>query len=345
MGDVLGKAPNSNGDLFISNNGMTWTADGASSLKFRVNVAEFLDNGQVVFDPIIMSDFNQSSNTVWDKDTDMGPNMDYKGTTPNTYLSSIDRLTTLTNFLTYQNTAMHWYIKLVQQSDINLDGSNNLTAVLNNAQWKPLVVNNNNRVVSVPGTTTTTVPKITTSNDPQQLDGELALFQNTYAIQLMAEFTTDRYIAPILTTESLSLASILTGTKAHYESINLDESGDASFNKVKIQYDAYIPNPGAEESYVLPMYSVDGGNTWYNFPENGGKSTTINKEASSGSKPTSTKRVSPYFTRYIFQATVPNATDQHHLATQFKVRLNLHASSNFRSPKVRKLSGVFKYDV
>jgi hypothetical protein len=83
----------------------------------------------------------------------------------------------------------------------------------------------------------------------------------------MAEFTTDRYIAPILTTESLSLASILTGTKAHYESINLDESGDAAFNKVKIQYDAYIPNPGTEESYVLPMYSVDGGNTWYNFPE------------------------------------------------------------------------------
>jgi ubiquitin-protein ligase len=71
----------------------------------------------------------------------------------------------------------------------------------------------------------------------------------------------------------------------------------------------------------------------------------LNKDASSGSKPTSTKRVSPYFTRYIFQATVPNATDQHHLATQFKVRLNLHASSNFRSPKVRKLSGVFKYDV
>jgi hypothetical protein len=133
----------------------------------------------------------------------------------------------LTNFLTYQNTAMHWYIKLVQQSDINLDGSNNLTAVLNNTQWKPLVVNNNNKVVSVPGTTTTSVPKITTSNNPQQLDGELALFQNTYAIQLMAEFTTDRYIAPILTTESLSLASILTGTKAHYESINLDESGDA----------------------------------------------------------------------------------------------------------------------
>ena len=345
VGDVLGKAPNSNGDLFISNNGMTWTADGASSLKFRVNVAEFLDNGQVVFDPIIMSDFNQSSNTAWDKRSDMGPNMDWHGTTPNTYLSSIDRLVTLTNFLTYQNTAMHWYMKLVQQSDINTEGSNDLKTVLDHMQWKPLVVNNNNKVVSVPGTTTTSVPKITTSNNPQQLDGELALFQNTYAIQLMAEFTTDRYIAPILTTESLSLVSILTGTKAHYESINLDESGDAAFNKVKIQYDAYIPNPGAEESYVLPMYSVDGGNTWYNFPEDGGKSTTLTRESTSGSKPTSTKRVSPYFTRYIFQATVPNTTDQNHRATQFKVRLNLHASSNFRSPKVRRLSGVFKYDV
>ena len=344
VGDVLSKAPNSNGDMFISNNGMTWTADGASSLKFRVNVCDYLKNGEVVFDPIILSDWNSDTNSVWNV-MDKGPDLDGKKKTPNTNLSFIDRLATLTQFLTYQNTSLHWYIRIFQNSDLGGASGNNINDLIQSMPWRPLNVINGGQVQKAPASRSNQVPVVTSSNDPQQVGGELNLFQNTLAIQLKAQFNVDQYIAPVLTTEDLSLAAVLTGSQAEYESIDMDESGDAAFNKVKLQFDGYLPDVGTNLPHINPMYSVDGGNTWYNFPSDGKASKSTDKDAVDTSKPTSTKQVSAYFTRYTYEATVPNIKDQNSLAKRMKIRLKLQAPNHFKGPRVRQLSCVMKRDL
>lgn len=344
IGDILSKAPNSNGDMFISNNGMTWTADGNSSLKFRVNVCDYLKNGEVVFDPIILSDWNSDSNSVWNV-MDKGPDLDGKQKTSNKNLSLIDRLATLTQFLTYQNTSLHWYIRIVQNSNLGGASGDNIDELIQSMPWRPLSVINGGQVQKAPASLSNQVPVVTSNDEPQQVGGELNLFQNTLAIQLKAQFNVDRYIAPVLTTEDLSLAAVLTGSQAEYESIDMDESGDAAFNKVKLQFDGYLPDVGTNLPHINPMYSVDGGNTWYNFPEDGGLSTTTNKDAVDTSKPNSTKQVSAYFTRYIYEATVPTVKDQNSLAKRMKIRLKLQAPNHFKGPRVRQLSCVMKRDL
>lgn len=344
VGDVLTKAPNSNGDMYVSNNGMTWTADPASSLKFRVNVCNYLNNGQVVFDPIILSDWNSSTNSVWNV-MDKGPKSDGNGNTPNTDLGSIDRLATLTEFLTYQNTSLHWFIRLFKNSDLGGASGNNIGELMSTMPWTPLSVINGGLVQKAPASLSKQVPIISTSTDPQQVGGELNLFQNTIAIQLMAEFSVDHYIAPVLTTENLSLFAVLSGSQAEYESINMDESDDAAFNKVKLQFDGYIPDVGTDLPHINPMYSVDGGNNWYNFPGDGKVSKTTDKDSVDTSTPTATKQVSAYFTRYTYEATVPNATNQNSLATQMKIRLKLQAPNHFKGPRVRQLTCLMKRDL
>lgn len=363
-GDILKKTPNTNGDLFISNNGMTWKPDGGSSLKFRVNVAEYQPNGEILFDPIILADFSSedTDNTgkvitdshgkatgkysIWVDDK--GPDMDGKKTTDASYLTQIDRLAALTEYLTYQNTSMHWFIKILKQSDINgMQSSVYDPAQLiqsDSIPWKPLNVNNQNQITDAPGSNDYNLPAITSDNTPQSIDGELSLFQTSVAIQLKAQFDSDRYVAPVLTTENLSLAACLTGKQADYESIDLDESGDAHFNKVKLEYDGYIPAVGTDVPHINPMYSVDGGKHWLNFPLDGGESVTTDKDAKDTSKPVTTKQMSSFFTRYTYEATVPNTPDENHLATQFKVRLKLTAPTNWRTPRVRQLTAVCKYE-
>lgn len=346
VGDVLSKAPNSNGVMFVSNNGMTWTAKNDSSLKFRVNVCDYLKNGEVVFKTIKLSDLDSNANSIWNV-MDKGPDLDGnpENKTPNKEIRSIDRLATLTQFLTYQNTSLHWYIRILQNSDLAGASSSDYDVLIQGKPWRPLSVINGGLVQKAPASLSNQVPIITSRNDPQQVGGELNLFQDTLAIQLKAQFDVDRYIAPVLTTEDLSLAAILTGSQAEYESINMDESGDAAFNKVKLQFDGYIPDVGTNLPHINPMYSVDGGNTWYNFPSDGRLSTTTDKDAVDTSKPTSTKQVSAYFTRYTYEATVPNVKDQNSLATQMKIRLKLQAPNHFKGPRVRQLSCVMKRDL
>lgn len=345
VGDVLQKTPNANGDMFISNNGMTWSADGAASLKFRVNVCSYEKNGQVVFDPIVLQNQGTSSTSVWNVN-DLGPTLDGKSKTPNTELTNIDRLVTLCQFLTYQNTSLHWYIRVLQNS--NFAGTRNITDALNSMPWTPISVINGGVTTKAPGEGTANEPKITSDRSPQQVDGELNFFQNTVAVQLMAEFAAgaDRYIAPVLTTEDLSLGVMLTAKQAAYQSINCDESGDAEFNKVKLQYDGYIPDMGTALPKINPIYSVDGGTTWYNFPANGKESKQVtNINDTDSSQATNTKRMSAFFTRYTFNAIVPGASDSNHLADEFMVRLNLQSPNNFYSVRVRKLTALMKCDL
>lgn len=346
VGDVLSKAPNSNGVMFVSNNGMTWTAKNDSSLKFRVNVCDYLKNGEVVFKTIKLSDLDSNANSIWNV-MDKGPDLDGnpENKTPNKEIRSIDRLATLTQFLTYQNTSLHWYIRLLQTPDLAGASSSDYDVLIQGKPWRPLSVINGGLVQKAPASLSNQVPIITSRNDPQQVGGELNLFQDTLAIQLKAQFDVDRYIAPVLTTEDLSLAAILTGSQAEYESIDMDESGDAAFNKVKLQFDGYIPDVGTNLPHINPMYSVDSGNTWYNFPKDGKLSTTTDKDAVDTSKPTSTKQVSAYFTRYTYEATVPNIKDQNSLATKMKIRLKLQAPNHFKGPRVRQLSCVMKRDL
>lgn len=344
VGDTLNSAPNANGVMFVSNNAQTWSAEPASSLKFRVNVCNFQNEGVVEFDPIILANLESSSDSVWVDD--LGDNLDGKSKTSNGKLSALDRLVALTSYLTYQNTSLHWYIRLVQSSDLTSSAmGGNVEAILKNKPYMPLTVNNDNKAVATVKSETNGVPVITSNATPQSVNGELNMFQNTLAIQLQARFNSDKYVAPILTTEDLSLVAILTGKSADYESINVDESDDAQYNKVKLVYDVYLPAVGIDSPTVTPMYSTDGGSTWYNFPANGGKSITINKDSKKDSVPTSSKTVSSYFVRQTYEATVPFAVDSNHLADQFKVRLHMTSPNNFRTPRVRKLKVVLKKDL
>lgn len=339
VGDTLTSAPNSNGVMFISNNAQTWTADGTSSIKFAVNVCKYQPNGEILFDPIVISDWVKSSDTFV---MDLGDNLDGTSSTNKNELTALDRLAALTSYLTYQNTSMNWYIRVLQSTSSTFTGSSVATA-LANCEWLALPVNNNNKA-SASASNSNGVPAVTSDDTIQTVDGELISFKNTIAMQLKADFNSDDYVAPVLTTEDLSLVAVLTGKAASYESINVDESGDAAFNYVKLQYDAYIPELGTNLPHVNPMYSVDGGTTWYNFPANGGASITTTKTNTTSSVPTSTKEQTNYFTRYVYEAIVPTATDQNHLATQFKVRLYLQSPTNFRTPRVRKMSCYLQYD-
>lgn len=337
VGDTLTGAPNSNGVQFISNNAQTWSADGTSSLKFAVNVAKFQKKGEVLFDPIVISDWVKSSDTwVFDK----GDNLDNKSTTNKNKLSALDRLAALTTYLTYQNTSMHWYIRVLQ----NLTGTTQQRPeiALESCPWLPLPTNNDNSTYA--SSNEDGVPIPTLDKNIQTMNGELISFQNTIAMQVKAEFDSDDYVSPVLTVEDLSLVAILTGKKAEYESINMDQSGDAAFNKVKLQFDGYLPNVGTESTKINPMYSVDGGQTWYSFPSTGGVSLTTSKTDNNSSAPTATKDVTQYFTRYTYEAQVPHTPDVNRLATQFKVRLYMTSSTNFQTPRVRKLACMLSYD-
>lgn len=370
VGDTIKSAPNANGVMFTSNNAQTWTADPASSLKFVVKVCEYNKKGVIQFDPIITDKFNQEADQNWIKDK--GPNLDGKGQTPKTALSAVDRLAALTSYLTYQNTSMNWYYRVLSQKDAIGNGSSDEDAKqLFNKPWRPLIVNNDNTAQTQPGASEDNVPAITDSNDPQNVNGEVNLFQNSVAFQLKAEFNSDRYIAPVVNLDDLSLVAILTGKKATYESINVDESGDAGFNEVKLQYDAYIPEAESFIPNVNPMYSIDGGSTWCNFKKgstNGDEDivdpsdkvdpdNTYTKSDPGYSVPwasdviTNPKPISAYFKRYTFRALIPQIkgsdgkmhnADANHLAHKFKVRLNLSSPTNFRTPRVRRLAVLLK---
>lgn len=350
-GDTLTRTPNTNGDLFISNNGMTWQPDGGSSLMFTVNACVYSKNAEVVFSPIIFQQvIDHQAGKVWAIDS----NSD-KGGTPDKMLKFVDRIATLTNFLTYQNTSVHWFYRYLSRNDVSGNG-NVSSQSLENLPWNPLTVNNSNQTIDAPGASEEYTPTITTSDTPQQVDGALNLFRESAGIQLKAVFDVDRYISPVLKKDTISLASFLTGKEAVYQSIDLDESDDAAYNKIKVEYDAYLPS---QSCHVNPMYSFDGGNTWYNFPGPGDKKGSVkldDENSKDSSTPTKKKVISRFFTRYTYEATIPDVTqgtgkdkvtgmDENHMATEFRLRLVLSSDTNFRTPRVRQLTAVMKADL
>lgn len=285
---LLSAAPNPNGTVFTSQNAQTWVADPGTSLKFNIRVAHFNQNGVVEFNPVDLTQKTFDDNK-------------------NTPVSMSDRFLLMATFLTPQNTGMSWYYRLVPNSS---------SASITTQKYQP--------ISAITGGDEAPAP----ASDNDDITDIKRLLESSRWIQLKAVFSSSRYVSPILSMEDLTIPLFLSDTQGTYLSLNMDESGEAGFNSVKIQYDAYVPTGTS----VTPYYSVDGGTKWYTLADNG----------SSVATPVSDTQISSYFNRFIYQAKVPGATDQNHLAEQFKVKLVLRANSNFLLPRVRKLACIMK---
>lgn len=286
--DLLSAAPNANGTVFTSQNAQTWVADPGTSLKFNIRVAHFNPKGVIEFAPIDLT-----QRTFDDE--------------KNTTVSNADRLLLMATFLTPQNTGMQWYYRIVPNSS---------SASIENQFYKPIIAITGGNNAKAPGA------------DDDEITDVQQMVESSRWIQLKAEFDSSRYVSPILSIEDLTVPLFLSDNQGTYISVNMDESGTAAFNQVKMQYDAYTP----VGTTVTPYYSIDGGTKWYTLADNGSSKAT----------PVSDNKISAYFNRYIFKCKVPGAVDDNHLAEQFKVKLVLHANSNFSLPRVRKLACVLK---
>lgn len=220
---------------------------------------------------------------------------------------SINRLALLTAYLTPDNTNMSWYIRYVSSTD-------DLGVSIESKSWEA--------INAINGDSNSTV--LSDSTNPYA--DELTFLSNTRQIQLMAKITATNYVSPKLALSCLTLAGILNDTTGNYVSIGLAEQGTAAYNHVNLQYDAYIPSG----SSVVPYYSTDGGSTWYTFSTDG-KSEAV---------PESTQPVSALMNRYVYNATVPTATDVNHLATQVKYKLVMSAPSQYVLPRASQLVSI-----
>ena len=279
--------PSDNGNLFTSSNAQTWVSDPNSSLKYKLYTSRYNTSSTITWNPV-------SLNSVY---------FDSDNSVP---VSTMDRFTVLTSYLTPDSTAINFYYRLLSDSAAS-------NASISNVTWQPLVVVNDNTDSSTNSTST----------NSDDITGEYAMTSNTRQIQIKAEIVSTSTASPLLELDDLTIAFMKANTVGNYYSVNVDESGSAEFNTVKMQYDAYIPT-GAS---VTPTYSVDGGTTWYTLTSTGTGTAT----------PESSEQISPLFKRYIYNGTVPTATDTNHLASQIMFNLNMQTNSNFIKPRVRKL--------
>lgn len=284
---VMQSRPSDNGNLFTSSNAQTWVADPNSSLKYKLYTTRYNTRSTITWNPV-------SLNSVYFNNSNRVP------------VSTMDRFTVLTSYLTPDSTAINFYYRLLPDTAAS-------NANISNAPWNPLVVVNDNTDASTNSTST----------NADDITGEYAMSSNTRQIQIKADIVSTSTASPLLELDDLTIAFMKANTVGNYYSVNVDESGSAEFNTVKMQYDAYIPTGTS----VTPTYSVDGGNTWYTLTSTGKGTAT----------PESSEQISPLFKRYIYNGKVPTATDINHLANQIMFNLNMKTNSNFIKPRVRKL--------
>ncbi|AUG84639.1 hypothetical protein HOU90_gp009 [Lactobacillus phage Lpa804] len=285
--NVMQSRPSDNGNLFTSSNAQTWVADPNSSLKYKLYTSRYNTRSTITWNPV-------SLNSVYFDNSNRVP------------VSTMDRFTVLTSYLTPDSTAINFYYRLLPDSSAS-------NANISNIPWNPLVVVNDNTSSSTNSTGT----------NADDITGEYAMSSNTRQIQIKADIVSTSTASPLLELDDLTIAFMKANTVGNYYSVNVDESGSAEFNTVKMQYDAYIPTGTS----VTPTYSVDGGNTWYTLTSTGSGTAT----------PESSEQISPLFKRYIYNGKVPTAVDANHLANQIMFNLNMKTNSNFIKPRVRKL--------
>lgn len=285
--NVMQSRPSDNGNLFTSSNAQTWVADPNSSLKYKLYTSRYNTRSTITWNPV-------SLNSVYFDNSNRVP------------VSTMDRFTVLTSYLTPDSTAINFYYRLLPDSSAS-------NANISNIPWNPLVVVNDNTSSSTNSTGT----------NADDITGEYAMSSNTRQIQIKADIVSTSTASPLLELDDLTIAFMKANTVGNYYSVNVDESGSAEFNTVKMQYDAYVPTGTS----VTPTYSVDGGNTWYTLTSTGKGTAT----------PESSEQISPLFKRYIYNGKVPTATDINHLASQIMFNLNMKTNSNFIKPRVRKL--------
>ena len=285
--NVMQSRPSDNGNLFTSSNAQTWVADPNSSLKYKLYTTRYNTSSTITWNPV-------SLNSVYFDNSNRVP------------VSTMDRFTVLTSYLTPDSTAINFYYRLLPDSSAS-------NANISNIPWNPLVVVNDN----------TSSSTNSTGKNADDITGEYAMSSNTRQIQIKADISSTSTASPLLELDDLTIAFMKANTVGNYYSVNVDESGSAEFNTVKMQYDAYIPTGTS----VTPTYSVDGGNTWYTLTSTGTGTAT----------PESSEQISPLFKRYIYNGKVPTATDINHLANQIMFNLNMKTNSNFIKPRVRKL--------
>lgn len=285
--NVMQSRPSDNGNLFTSSNAQTWVADPNSSLKYKLYTSRYNSTSTITWNPVTLKSL------YFDSDNKVP-------------VSTMDRFTVLTSYLTPDSTSIKFYYRLLPDTAAS-------NANISSIPWNPLVVVNDNTDSSTNSTST----------NSDDITGEYAMTSNTRQIQIKADITSTSTASPLLELDDLTIAFMKANTVGNYYSVNVDESGSAEFNSVKMQYDAYIPTGTS----VTPTYSVDGGNTWYTLTDTGTGTAT----------PTSESQISPLFKRYEYNGKVPTATNQNNLASQIMFNINMKTTSNFTKPRVRKL--------
>src|SRR5690606_37278411 len=115
--------------------------------------------------------------------------------------------------------------------------------------------------------------------------------------------------------DDLLLVNLVQETEGDYVGLNINAE-EAPFNHITMSYDAFTP-AGTE---VIPYYSLDGGQTWNEF-------TVLPKTESQGE-----------FTRITYDERISDTATN----TQIKFKITLKSSNRFVSPRVRRLTTLFK---
>lgn len=136
------------------------------------------------------------------------------------------------------------------------------------------------------------------------------------AIRLRAIFAANKYMSPLLATDSWSLVGFLTGQSASYVSRQIPLT--QNFTTIKQTVDGFIPS----NCSVTPKFSVDGGVTW--------QTGTLQ----------STQDVGNGWTRMTYSHTFGTAQDYN--TTAVRVSLIITSPNQIVRPRARKFMNVIK---
>lgn len=215
----------------------------------------------------------------------------------------INRMALLTAYTTAGNTNIDWYVRYLMSSD-------DASAKLSDRNWLPMN--------AVNGVSNSSINE--SGNSPYS--GQLNFEGNVRQVQLMAKMSATSNVSPKISLDALHLVGIVDNTSATYLSENVNESDDAAFNTLKAQINAHVPTSGN----IDLQYSVDGGNTWKTFSNNG----------TSPSVPTSIKAVNPMDNQYTFVGKVPGSS----LATQVKYKVSIKGPDQYHKPQAGSFTVV-----